>query len=319
MPRKSKIPPAKRRDWLVRHEHGERQDDIAKKDDVNPRTVSEQIERARLERAFEAAEQEQLRIALHGHQEDMLGLVKRLELGLYVVPVDFAPSLTADFGLHDSMTPPEQGISPPIEVRLGESVTVSVHEGWPKEIRLTEEHSRIWRALKEHLGNRHQIWRSIADWRSALLMELQARAELNQAIKKTVEVSWGLQVLIRTEAQEPRLTPTLVHLVRIEVTKRALGEPASDLTSRLEVRGGSVFDRSSASYLTEYLENPEKVKEEIQKIVESLVGSTEAEAAARAHRDLQDRTRKVSEELEDYRLLHHIPGRCSLCKKLGGQ
>ena len=27
----------------------------------------------------------------------------------------------------------------------------------------------------------------------------------------------------------------------------------------------------------------------------------------------------LSNEMEDYLLLHHIPGRCSLCKKLGGQ
>ena len=49
MPKKLKISPAQRKDWLARHERGERQDAIASADKVNPRTVKGQIERARIE------------------------------------------------------------------------------------------------------------------------------------------------------------------------------------------------------------------------------------------------------------------------------
>lgn len=64
---------------------------------------------------------------------------------------------------------------------------------------------------------------------------------------------------------------------------------------------------------------PEKVKDALTKIIRVLVDSDEARSMARVHRELIDYTRKTRDELEDYLLLHHIPGRCSLCKKLGGQ
>ncbi len=64
---------------------------------------------------------------------------------------------------------------------------------------------------------------------------------------------------------------------------------------------------------------PEKVKDALSGIIRGLVDSAEARGMARAHQELIDCTRKTRDELEDYLLLHHIPGRCSLCKKLGGQ
>jgi hypothetical protein len=65
--------------------------------------------------------------------------------------------------------------------------------------------------------------------------------------------------------------------------------------------------------------DPEKVKKDLEKTVAILVRSAEAGDAAQTHQNLRDSTNKVREELEDYLLLHHIPGRCSICQKLGGQ
>ena len=78
MPRRAKISAAQRREWLERYERGERQDELAKKAGVNPRTVRDRIERARLERDFELAQREQLREALRSHQKDMLDLLERI-------------------------------------------------------------------------------------------------------------------------------------------------------------------------------------------------------------------------------------------------
>ena len=313
MPKKLKISPAQRKDWLDRHERGERQDAIASKDKVNPRTVREQIERARLERAFDAAQQEQLGEALRNHQEDMLDLLKCTKIGIEV------PSLATDFGFEEPMGSPDREGTLSIEAGEGHAVTVIIHGGQPVEIRLAKEESRLWRVLKQHLGNKNLLWRDIADWQRALLKEVQARAALSHVIKKKIEVKCGLPVLVQSKEQQPHLTSAIIRLTQTEVANRSLGEPPSDFPARLQASGGSLNDTRTASYLTEYVTDPEKVKDALTKIIADLVNSAESRGWARVHQELRDCTRKTRDEMEDYFLLHHIPGRCSLCKKLGGQ
>ncbi len=313
MPRKPKVSPAQRRDWLDRHERGERQDAIAKADKVNPRTVGEHIERARLERSFEAAQQEQLGEALRRHQEDMLDLLTRTKAGIDV------PPLSNTFGFERPSASPEREVRIPFESGEGQVVTVIIRHGLPTEVRLIEEDSRLWHALKEHLGNKNPLWRDITVWQRALLKELQANAALSQAVKKMVEARFRLPVLVQAAEQQPHLTPPIVRLTQIEVASRSQGEPPSDFPSRLEVRGGTLNDGRTSTYLTERVAEPEKIKEALTEVIQDLVDSAEARSLAEVHRDLADCTRKTRGQLEDYLLLHHIPGRCRLCKKLGGQ
>jgi hypothetical protein len=312
MPRKSKISPAQRRDWLVRHEHGERQDTIARADRVNPRTVAAQIERAQLERAFEAAQQQQLVEALHKHQEDMLDLLKSIQMRIVV------PSLDTNFNFGAPKLPPEQEVALSLDAGLSSQVTIIIHEGQPSEIRLAEEESRLWRVLKEHLGNKNPLWHDINEWQASLLKEVLARAALGNAIKKTVESKCGLTVLSRPKGEQPHLTPAATHLTEIEVAKRSLGEPPSDFPARLQLSEGALFDSKTSSYLTQWVAESEKVKNVLTEIVKSMIRSPEAKALSQAHPKLIDWTRKTRDQIEDYLLLHHIPGHCSMCKKLGG-
>ena len=134
-----------------------------------------------------------------------------------------------------------------------------------------------------------------------------------------VEARCSLPVLVQYKEKQPHLTPAIIRLTQIEVASRSYGELPSDFPSRLEVRGGSLTDSRNSTYLTEYVAEPEKVKDTLVDIVRTLVDSDETRNLAEVHRDLIDSTRRTRDELEDYLLLHHIPGRCNLCKKLGGQ
>ena len=313
MPKKLNISSSQRKDWLDRHERGEAQDAIAAAEKVNPRTVRVQIERARIERAFEAAQQEQLGVALRKHQDDMLDLLKHTRMGIEV------PSLATDFGFGEPIDSPDREFAIPLEAAEGYAVTVIIHGGQPVGIRQAEEESRLWRVLKQHLGNKNLVWRHIAEWQRILLKEVQARAALIHAIKKRIEEKCGLPVLVQSKEQQPHLTSAIIRLTQTEVANRSLGEPPSDFPARLQASGGSLNDTRTASYLTEYVADPEKVKDALTKIIADLVNSAESRGWARVHQELRDCTRKTRDEMEDYLLLHHIPGRCSLCKKLGGQ
>ncbi len=313
MPKKLNISSTQRKDWLNRYECGEAQDAIAAAEKVNPRTVRGQIERARIERSFEAAQQEQLGEALRKHQEDMLDLLKRTRMRIEV------PSLNIDFGFEEPTGSPDREVTLSPEAGEGHAVTIIIHDGQPKEIRLAEEESRLWLALKQHLGNRNSLWRDIAEWQRSLLKELQARAALSHAVKNKIEVKCGIPILIQSAEQHPRLTPAIIRLAQTEIANCSSGEPPSDFPARLQVSGGSLNDPRTASYLTEYVVEPEKVKDALTEIIQNLVNSAEAKGMARVHHELRDSTKRTCDELEDYELLHHISGRCSLCKKLGGQ
>jgi len=316
MPKKSKISPAQRRDWLNRHENGERRDVIAKKDKVNPRTVTAQVERARLERAFDAAQQDQLAEALRKHQDDMLDLLNRMKIGITV------PSLATEFAFERPIHSLDKEVRLPLEGGESNAITVILHggsPGIPPYITLLEEDSHLWRALKEHLGNKNSLWRNITDWRGVLLKELQAREDLTNIIKNKIDVKYHVPILMQSKGKKPYFTPYAIYLIQAEAVSRSLGEPPSDFPSRLRVRDGSLEDPINSSSLTQWVLKPEKVKNALEEIVEGLVNSDEAKLAAKIHNELIACTRKAHEELDDYLLLHHIPGRCRLCKKLGGQ
>ena len=339
MPRKSNIPPAQRREWLERWERGERKDDIAKKDRRNPRTVADHIERARLERDLEQARQEQLRDALQAHQQDMLGLIAHLIAAIQVPALEFWPG-RADFGLESLLEPSEWmqerqiGMGPSVQPRglegrypilqaLGEhgeasSVTVIRDEGGPQSVKLTVEDSLLWSALRQHLGNKDSLWRDLGDWRQALLAELQARAALNRTILGKIDKDFTVGVLLRAAPQEPHLTQAAPYFIRIELTRRALGKPTSDVAKRVWFEYGGLRDSEGihdilAGNVTE------ATKEQLLILIDALTSSDEARQAAQAHRNLEVRAKKARTVLDEYRLLHHIRGWCSLCKKLGGQ
>ena len=105
MPRISKIASGERRNWLERSEQGVPVDTLAKESGRYVRTVRDHIDKARLERNFELAQRDQLRDALHGHQQDMLGLLQNLKGSINVPELDHFEPVGLDYGLEDLWSP----------------------------------------------------------------------------------------------------------------------------------------------------------------------------------------------------------------------
>jgi hypothetical protein len=241
----------------------------------------------------------------------LLDLIERIEKSLP------EPSLATNFGVEDATDLPDQEKTLAFVIEPAMTVRLTKREGHYVQVALSEEESRLWQALKQHLGNKVPLWRAIADWKRALLAEVNARSALSYVIKRKVEQDYRLPVTLQSKGQEPHFTPTVIRFIWAEVTSRALSETSLNFPSRLEVDEGKLHD--GAAYVTGYMPDPEKVKKDLEKTVAILVRSAEAGDAAQTHQNLRDSTNKVREELEDYLLLHHIPGRCSICQKLGGQ
>ena len=59
-------------------------------------------------------------------------------------------------------------------------------------------------------------------------------------------------------------------------------------------------------------------KVKFRKMVKEMAVSSELEDAMMARQKLQQVTSNLHRALEEYLLIHHLPGRCGLCRKLGG-
>ena len=342
MPEKPKVSPAQRRDWLGRFDSGESQEQIAKTDEFTRRTVHDGIERARLELDFEAAQREQLREALREHQRDLLGQVDRIQQAAHTPALDFQVSWGRDFGLEDLKGSEEDvsDLAVPLAypVRRGSTgsgfpstfdsapypgetdalVVATRDERGPREIVLTDEGSPLWAALKQHVGSKDSLWRAVSDWRQSLLKELRARASLNSAIRRLAEEKFKLPVAIG-EQDEPRVTPSLVTLVRRSVTCSALGQPDPGLTRDVEWQGRLLMQTRFNFSLMVCPDPGDRILDTFNAVVTSASLLGEAKTAAGTYQALEGVTRRVHDRCRGYTLLHHIPGRCRLCKKLGGQ
>ena len=340
LPREAKIPPAERREWLRRHEEGGTFVSIAREARRNPRTVTAHIEKARLERDFESAQSGQLREALRSHQQDMQELLRGLQQCIHVPDhrVDFSPGC----GLENLVEPEqfhnysEAGIGPLWTAPRGSqdrypmtsirssknphAITMTRDLDGPKEVKITEEGTRLWRALKEHIG-RDPLWRHLSDWKSSLLRELLARADLNRATLKEAEEQFELKVVLNSpvDPKEPHLTHSFVPWLRTQVTRRALGEPVniSEQIQPTQSRRGDLVlhDGTEIVRRIEYNQND---MVQLLKTFEAVVDIEETKTAAKTYKDLLDSTQRVQDAVEEHLLIHHIPGRCRLCKKLGG-
>ena len=106
--------------------------------------------------------------------------------------------------------------------------------------------------------------------------------------------------------------------MRARLTQLALGNHVLDLEE--EIRQASTGGlESRGQWLADHLQDTEMAMGYLRETIAAMAGREEVQAAAQSFSTLQDRTGRVHDALDEYLLIHHIPGRCGLCKKLGGQ
>ena len=340
MPKQSIISAVERRKWLEDHENGMPFDEITIEAKRDQRTIKVNVERARLERDFEVAQREQLRAALRCHQEDMLALMGRLMSAVYTPELAFNQVVAPDFGLESLLNLEDLGrysqvsLGPALPAPEGSpgipflasasqremlSVVTVVRDGTgPTQVLLADENSTLWRGVKEHIGTRDPLWRYLSQWKQALLDECQARAGLNRAIRNKAEEDFGMPVVWETGHRGPHLAAAMVGWARTAASRVAQGEQAPEITKEVRWVEGGRLETVNGLLLSAGIEDSGEWEERLQKTLEALAGLPEVGVAALAYRTLQDKCTNVHRALEEYLLIHHLPGRCGLCRKLGG-
>jgi len=332
-----KISPAERRGWLESYENGGRVDDIARRAGRGTRSVKDHIETAQAERDLMVVRQSQLREALVAHQRDLIDLLSRIRQAVEVPQLEYPRFLVGfgpDFGLERLLEAP--GFAPFRHIGLGSALGPSVippvlddgqtagrsvyvlrDQGGPREVHLTEENTRLWRASREHL-RRSSLWKDLDQWKQGLLEMLQARAELNRMIQRSIEDIFRLRITWVERPNEPNLRPALVSWLGWIVTKTAGGAPVPDPARQVNEEGPGRIVGPAGAPFAKFVEDPDPKLEMLWNTIPRLVSSSEAQVASRTESEILLRTTTVRETLEELMLIHFVPGKCSICRKLGG-
>ena len=334
MPKGPKVSILDRQVWLEAYESGTRIDTLAKEAGRTERTVKDHIDKARQERAFAQAEREQLKEALGAHQQDLLSLVQRLQDTVYTPPLQLASDIRprypeAFLGLEGVVSHPihtgprlpdefaETLPEPRPETGPIRAIRIEAENAKPQSLKLVEEDSLLWSSLKQHLGKAEPVWRLLRDWEKLFLDGLITQASLNRECQRSLEDL--LDTVVSEGLQDGRLiTFELVVFVRMEATRRALGQQPIGVESTVRITETQLDDRASGAVLAQGLLDQEGARAALEILVEKLWRKKESKEAAEAHRRLRRQVEKVRRPLIEYLLIHHIRGRCRLCRKLSG-
>ncbi len=110
----------------------------------------------------------------------------------------------------------------------------------------------------------------------------------------------------------------MVGWARAAVSRVALGEQFPEINKEFrEVEGGRLATVNGL-LIAAGIEDSGELGERLQNTLEALAGLPEVGVEAFTYRTFQDKCVNVHRALEEYLLIHHLPGRCSLCRKLGG-
>jgi len=183
---------------------------------------------------------------------------------------------------------------------------------------LAEEGSILWRAVKEHIGSRDPLWNLISHWKRDLLGDCQATAGLNRGARNRAEEEFGIPVLWGSGHPEPHLAAPLVRWSITAACRVTRGEKACDVVEEVRDVGGGRLEAVNGLLIAMGMESYKDWKVKLRKVVKEMAVSSELEDAMMARQKLQQVTGNLHRALEEYLLIHHLPGRCSLCRKLGG-
>ena len=127
-----------------------------------------------------------------------------------------------------------------------------------------------------------------------------------------------MPVLWGSGHQAPYLAASLVRWAQTAAVRVAEGKPVPEVTEEVrEVEAGRLESLNGLS-IAVGIGAVGEWEQRLQKTVEDSVALDEVGVAAHTGKNLQEKRTSVYQSLEEYLLVHHLPGRCSLCRKLGG-
>ena len=294
MPKGPKIYADDRRRWLEKYEGGSSLPSIATDARRDIRTVKKQIQLAADERERALARTQLYKEALLNHNQSLLEAVARLLDILHVpyldrlVLTDVSPTNAHYQNLiHNT----DRGI----------------------KVTLVPDKKRILEILREHLATQKGLWRALDGWTAELEEYAKGATALGKAIAADAQEATGHTV----GTTGPRLTYALVEGVVRTAQEVSSGRRDPLMTKEVSIGNGQVrFEGTPIGEGIPEKELPGFVNTSVQ-LVNCYANSPKLSALVKLRSQLESRLPDIRRELEDFQLLGVIPGRCSICRKLG--
>ena len=300
-----KIYQDERHSWLRSYEAGQASiPQLARKTGRNPRTISPQLQQAVEENERARARTELYRQALTQHNEGLLEVV-----GMLRDAIAF-PSIEPLFLL--ARFPDEAGAYTPFRLQ---GVEMDVHfELLPFG---TEDQTRLYELLHEHLPRERQLWSSLKTWFETLGALLLDAYRLGERTGDLATERAGMNLRAANKGGEGLNEAFLSWVCRLAFETRAGILAPYVLATTMAIAGRELRFGGSALAVSEERTALEKAWAVFDELVGDLGHFDEVIRMVNRRNALGDLISPLRRRLGDLLLSGFVPGRCSVCKVLG--
>ena len=297
MPRK--VPFEQKQMWFEKFESGKTVARLASDHKKDPRTIQRGIEEARHRQLSNQVRTELLKAAIRKHQDDLMELVTRISGQINGLPVH-VDSINATIE-------PDPGAVP--------GIVLATKEGLVTNIMLEAEGQLRWNLLREHLGS-DKAYTHLGRWKSAVLLELNARSNLRERIRG--KLTRELKLRIDTDFEEPgTITPAYLNELTKSVFSLVLSEHPAYRVKLVAGTQGEFFIDQGSTCGRLFPADVDGTLAALRKLPMSVAREESAAALVSLHQVTVDNARRASLAFEEISASYYLGGTCSSCKRYG--
>jgi len=297
MPKKISIQEKKK--WLEMAEEGKTENQIAKNEKRDLRTVVNGIQEASRHRSLANAEAEMLRTALLSHQQKLMAVVTGMA-NMLVRPETI-------LSLHED----NNGMMAPISIAGG---TLEQTADKKINLKITDKEKLEWELLQSHLKS-DKLWKQLDRWQDAMTAHIKARWVFKLSIRNILENQTGIKFKASADRQTERLLPVLLDICYEISIRKILGVPdGTDLEHTITAENG--FVKHNGTDLA-VCKKPTHCKDQIINAFTAFPQNTAAQEVKKTYVELDLITKIARRQIDEILSLGMIVGKCRVCSKLG--
>lgn len=303
---RSRIYPDERRRWLEQYEGGKSLSALAKGTGRNIRTITTHVQRASEDRERAMARTDLYRQAVTKHNGDLLTALAGVRDSL-VAPRPELLTLFAHFLWNKG------AMLPPVLEFRDDAFRVALVRG-------DEDQARLLELARDHLRRDRDLWNGLDEWQRVLKKYADGCLELGRRVGTEASEKLDVELTPRergaTGAEEGLHEGFVSWPCRLSI-ETMLGDVIGDQVDELKVTDSQL--RYGGDVIAT-LSSPEKLSAARQYFPE-LIGKLPQDQGVRKiaemRRQLVDRAQGLRRIIGDVLLIGLVPGRCSVCKRVG--
>jgi hypothetical protein len=279
---------------LEQYEAAKSIETIAREAKRDTRTIKKGVQLAADERERAQARTQLYRDAMATHNTTLQAALRDVLQHLHVPPLEMLARSAASSDSHAL-----RGL-----IAVDEGIYVNV---------IQPGQERVLELLREHLATEKALWRMLDRWTAKLMEYARGGFDVGKAMGEDAVNATGLSF----SSSGPRLLYEFVELESLMAEQIVSGKRQPLSEADVDAVGGQVTCDACAIAFAVPKELLLRCAAVFASSANSLACSPEFRDLLKLKGDLARELQPIRRGLEDYQLLGMIPGRCSICQKLG--